>query len=110
MSRAHYGPDQAGRKPWQAVPDCLALQSTMRCEMKTAAAVQQDQNRADYVEYLYELFDRSNPSVEHCFTYTGLHRMYVERVGADVAEARLMWFDEEEESIRASDAEFSAAA
>ena len=110
MSRAHYGPDQAGRKPWQAVPDCLVLQGTMRCEMKTAAAVQQDQNRADYLEYLYELFDRGNPATEHCFTYTGLHQMYVERVGADVAEARLQWFDEEEESIRISDAEFSAAA
>ena len=110
MSRAHYGGNLSLRKPWQAVGNCLALQSTTRNAMKTAAAVQQDQNRADYLEYLYELFDRGNPGVAHCFTYTGLHRMYVERVGADVAEARLQWFDEEEESIRASDAEFSAAA
>jgi hypothetical protein len=77
--------------------------------MKTAVAVQRDQNRADYLEYLYELFDRGNPAVEHCFVYTGLHQLYAERVGADVAEARMMWFDEEEEAIRISDAEFSAA-
>jgi len=53
--------------------------------MKTAQAVQQDQNRADYLEYLYELYGRANPATEGCFTYTGLYRQHAETVGADVA-------------------------
>lgn len=60
--------------------------------MKTAKAVQQDQNRADYMEYLYELYDRGNPATEGCFTYTGLYQMHAEKVGADVAELQTEMF------------------
>ena len=60
--------------------------------MKTAEAVQQDQNRADYLEYLYELYDRGNPATEGCFTYTGLYQMHVEKVGADVAALQMEMF------------------
>lgn len=78
--------------------------------MKTAQPVQQDQNRADYLEYLYELYDRSNPAVENCFTYTGLFQQHVELVGADVAEAQVSWFHDKEELIRGGDVELSAEA
>lgn len=61
--------------------------------MKTAKAVQQDQNRADYLEYLYELYDRGNRETPHCFTYTGLYQMHIERVGADVVALQQEWFD-----------------
>lgn len=60
--------------------------------MKTAAAVQQDQNRADYLEYLYELHDRGNPAVEGCFTYTGLYQQHAQQVGADVAALQMRMF------------------
>ena len=61
--------------------------------MKTAKAVQQDQNRADYMEYLYELYDRGDPATEGCFTYTGLYQMHAEKVGADVAALQQEMFD-----------------
>jgi len=60
--------------------------------MKTAAAVQQDQNRADYMEYLYELYDRGNPETKGCFTYTGLYQQHVEKVGADAAALQVDLF------------------
>lgn len=78
--------------------------------MKTAQAVQFDQNRADYMEYLYELYDRGNPAVENCFTYTGLFQAHVSLVGAELAEAQVEKFHEEEELIRASNAELPAKA
>lgn len=60
--------------------------------MKTAAVVQQDQNRADYMEYLYELYDRGNPASENCFTYTGLYLQHSEKVGADAAALQVDMF------------------
>jgi hypothetical protein len=78
--------------------------------MKTATAVQQDQNRADYMEYLYGLYGRGNPDVENRYTYTGLFQHHVELVGADIVQAQVEWFHEDGEAICLYDAEISAKA
>jgi hypothetical protein len=38
--------------------------------------IQEDQNRADFLDFLYELDGRKDPSHPHCGTYTGLYQEY----------------------------------
>jgi hypothetical protein len=43
--------------------------------------IQEDQNRADFLEFLYELDERSSPDHPHHHTYTGLFSDYAFALG-----------------------------
>jgi len=48
--------------------------------------VQEDQNRADFMEFLYELDDRGNPEHPYRNSYTALFQQYAHTVGVAVLE------------------------
>lgn len=78
--------------------------------MKTDPAVQQDQNRADFLEYLYELYGRGNRGVDNCFTYTGLFQQHVALVGAEAARDQVSRFHEVGAASHGGDVELPAQA
>jgi len=47
----------------------------------TLRRIQEDQNRADFMEFLYELDERSSPDHPHHHTYTGLFSDYAFALG-----------------------------
>ena len=50
-------------------------------ELSAAKKVQLDQNRADFMEFLYELDGRDDPSHPYAKTYTGLHEAFALEIG-----------------------------
>jgi hypothetical protein len=49
--------------------------------LSTAERVRQDQNRADFMEYLFLMDGRDNPDHPYAFTYTGLFSSYAVALG-----------------------------
>lgn len=78
--------------------------------MKTAAAVQRDQNRADYLEYLYELYERGNPSIEHHHCYTGLMEAHRQTAGEELVTAQVEGWHLMEATVRKETIGVAAAA
>lgn len=50
-------------------------------ELTAAERVQQDQNRADFMEFLYLADERNNPEHPYAHTYTGLFEAYCYGLG-----------------------------
>lgn len=48
--------------------------------------IQEDQNRADFMEFLYELDERSSPDHPRHHTYTGLFSDYAFSLGFEALE------------------------
>ncbi|MBG79116.1 MAG: hypothetical protein CMJ39_00215 [Phycisphaerae bacterium] len=46
----------------------------------TSPQTQQQQNRADYMEFLYELYDRKNAEPGLVGTFTGLYQHHCEQI------------------------------
>lgn len=60
-------------------------------ELTAAERVQQDQNRADFMEFLYQADGRDDPEHPFAKTYTGLFQSYAYEIGrltlVDLAES-----------------------
>lgn len=71
--------------------------------------VQEDQNRADFLEFLYELDDRGNPEHPYRYTYTGLFQEYAYTIGVGVLEGvSKEWHTYDRSSMLAALSEVSA--
>ena len=58
--------------------------------------VQRDQNRADFLEFLYYTDERDNPEHPYAFTYTGLFQDYCYMVGEAVLASLVVGWHETE--------------
>jgi hypothetical protein len=71
--------------------------STEAERQKTAAErVQRDQNRADFLEFLYYADERDNPEHPYANTYTGLFQDYCYMVGEAVLASLVVGWHETE--------------
>jgi hypothetical protein len=54
--------------------------------------IREDQNRADFMEFLYELDERGNPDHPYRHSYTGLYQDYAFRLGmSTLGEIAKQW-------------------
>lgn len=65
--------------------------------------VRNNQNRSDFMAYIYDLYDRSNAPIPKRNTYTGLAELYAKHVGMKEIERQVeLWHDEKtQEQIKA---------
>ena len=54
--------------------------------------VRNNQNRSDFMAYLYDLYDRSNAPIPKRNTYTGLAELYAKHVGMKEIEPKEILF------------------
>ena len=62
--------------------------------MQTSPQCQQDQNRADYMDYLYKLYKRDEAEPGLLGTYTGLYQQHCEEIGKEAVDEQIECFHE----------------
>ena len=66
--------------------------------MRTSPQCQQDQNRADYMDYLYKLYkDEAEPGL--LGTYTGLYQQHCEEIGKETVDQQIEYFHETRDTV-----------
>lgn len=64
------------------------------CQTTSAERVQRDQNRIDFLEFLYYADERDNPEHPYANTYTGLFQDYCYLVGEAVLASLVIGWHE----------------
>jgi hypothetical protein len=66
------------------------------CQTTSAERVHRDQNRIDFLEFLYHADERDNPAHPYANTYTGLFQDYCYMVGEAVLASLVVGWHETE--------------
>ncbi|MBG46266.1 MAG: hypothetical protein CMB76_07080 [Euryarchaeota archaeon] len=76
----------------------------MADSMNPRRRVRNNQNRSDFMSYLYDLYKRDKAPIPKRNTYTGLAETYAKHVGMQEIERQVdLWHDEKtREQIKAS--------
>ena len=69
--------------------------------MVTSPQCQLQQNRSDYMAYLYQLTDRANAEPGLVGTFTGLYLEHCERIGKETVERQVRNWHQQGEVITA---------
>ena len=69
--------------------ECLGLHGASRSGMITAPQSQLDQNKADYMEYLYMVHGRGSAELGLLGTYTGLYDLHCEQIGKETVDQQV---------------------
>ena len=67
--------------------------------MRTSPQCQQDQNRADYMDYLYKLYKRDEAEPGLLGTYTGLYQQHCEEIGKEAVDEQTACFHETMDTV-----------
>ncbi|HCA35931.1 MAG TPA: hypothetical protein DEP13_04735 [Gammaproteobacteria bacterium] len=67
--------------------------------MRTSPQCQQDQNRADYMDYLYKLYKRDEAEPGLLSTYTGLYQQHCEKIGKETVDQQIQYFHETRDTV-----------
>lgn len=67
----------------------LGLQGDSQSGMITSPQCQPDQNRADYMEYLYMAHGRGSAELGRHGTYTGLYELHCEQIGKETVDQQI---------------------
>tara|TARA_Y100000589_G_C27123625_1_gene617557 strand:- start:722 stop:961 length:240 start_codon:yes stop_codon:yes gene_type:complete len=55
----------------------------------TSSKTQHQQNTADYMQYLYKIYDRANAEPGLVGTYTGLYQAHCDSIGRETVEQQV---------------------
>ena len=60
--------------------------------MRTSPQRQQDQNRADYMDFLYKIYQRDQAEPGLLGTFTGLYQQHCEEIGKETVDQQVKYF------------------
>ena len=67
--------------------------------MRTSPQCQQDQNKADYMDFLYKIYQRDQAKPGLLGTFTGLYQQHCEAIGKEAVDNQIVNWHESAEVI-----------
>ena len=67
--------------------------------MRTSPQCQQEQNSAEYMDYLYKLYKRDEAEPGLLGTYTGLYQQHCEEIGKETVDQQVKYFHETRDTV-----------